>query len=737
MGTVNTSVSGTNVTISVRMNVGEAPRGWWIRVTSKYDYGYGKGQGVGDYPWIVEIIDRTGTTDTSYSATKTYKPGLYVAELNVMGVGPIDFSTFELVAPVAKPTIFNWCWKVGTVAGGCSAPRVAPPVPAGSAFTLETDVFNTGSEGKVRTVFKVDGAQVSSQDKTMTSMTMWNVTATATMPNKNVGIAIEVYALSGTTWALIETKNDIVSLTAPACSTVSLDPYSAKVNPADTTTHKVILTATAKPTGTSFPIIFKNESGTVLGTCNTDISTGKCTYTWDYNIQKNTAPDTSYSDGTSGYFITAAVGTPGSVAACTSTRMTITVGSPIVQHTITIVVKDANTGSLVSGASVLVANYGTRVTDVSGKVSFLVDDGTVGIVISKTGYNNTTDAQSVYVDRTLTYSFIPTPVVPTPGSVQFVSVPSAASIYLDGTDTGEKTPKTISGISSGYHTFTFKLSGYNDSSGEVTVLSGSTVQAYLSMTALTPTVGALNITSHPVMDAEVFIDGIDQKVTSSGATIIHDIPPGSHMYALKLAGYEDSSGTFNISAGITTFIDALMIPLVTIGTVEIKSTPAGAKVYIDDIDINKATPVSITQLDVGSHTYKLVLSGYLDGFGNFDVVSGEVTPVDVILTAIAPTTGILSIISNPPNAKVFIDGTDINKVTPATIKDLTPESHTYLLKLEGYKDFGGLVTITEGWTKTVSAALERIAGPAKEGVGMGAVLLGVGALAAIALASRK
>lgn len=89
---VTTSVSGNNVTIRVTIGSGET-LDWWIRVTSKYDYGYGKGQGVGDYPWIVEIID--GTTQT-YLATKTYKPGLYVAELNIMGIGPVDFSTFEL-----------------------------------------------------------------------------------------------------------------------------------------------------------------------------------------------------------------------------------------------------------------------------------------------------------------------------------------------------------------------------------------------------------------------------------------------------------------------------------------------------------------------------------------------------------------------------------------------------------------------------------------------------------------
>jgi hypothetical protein len=90
--TINTSVSGNNVTIKVVIGAGET-LDWWVRVTSKNDYGYGLGQGVGDYPWIVDII--SGNT-TTYNVTKTYRPGIYAAELNIAGVGSVDVSTFGL-----------------------------------------------------------------------------------------------------------------------------------------------------------------------------------------------------------------------------------------------------------------------------------------------------------------------------------------------------------------------------------------------------------------------------------------------------------------------------------------------------------------------------------------------------------------------------------------------------------------------------------------------------------------
>lgn len=842
---VTTLATGTNVMISVKIDPSDILFGWWVRVTSKYDYGYGKGQGVGDYPWIVEIIDHTAIFDTSYSVVKTYKPGLYVAELNLMRVGPVDFSTFELVsggggvaglasisipstatvavgatktllvgckntsgsamtcpvltwgfgtsgyvtisssgvitgiapgtvlvncwdtvtgiasnistvtvtgvAPpigIPKATIFNWCWKVGLASGTCNIPREAGAIPAGSAVVIQADIANSGYAGKVRGVIKVDGSQILSQDNpsldTFPTGPLWSIRTTYTMPNKNVNLSVEAYIWNGSAWVLSDSKTDIISISAPACSNVSIDPFTALVDPKDMATYKVTMTATVTPTGSSFPVIFKSGSGTVLGTCNSVVGTGKCTFVWDYNTMKSSSSDTTFADGTSGYYVTAVVGAAGTVSSCTSTQSTIVVGKLIKQWTLTVIAHNASTGAAVPDATVSVATSGgpsqSKNTDSTGKVSFVVDEGTVGITITKGGYNNFTTAEYVFSDKTFTYSFVPTPVVPTTGGVQFVSVPSGADIYLDsgGTSSG-KTPLTVNGISPGTHNFTLKLTGYNNSTGTVLIQSGSIAQVYASMPILTPTTGSLNITSHPVMGAEVYIDGTDYHVTTSGATLITDIPPGSHQYTLKLTGYKDSTGTFGVNAGLTTFIDAEMVPLLTIGTVEITSTPSGAEVYIDGTDMSKSTPASIMNLEPGAHTYKLKLSGYIDGLGNFDITAGKITLVDVILRAVTPTTGTLSITSDPPNAKVIIDGTDVGKVTPAIVKDLTAESHTYLLKLAGYKDFGGVVTITAGWTKAVTATLEQIEGGATTGGGIGAgtALLAVGALAAVAIIASK
>ena len=48
----------------------------------------------------------------------------------------------------------------------------------------------------------------------------------------------------------------------------------------------------------------------------------------------------------------------------------------------------------------------------------------------------------------------------------------------------------------------------------------------------------------------------------------------------------------------------------TTGIIDVKSTPAGAKVYLDGVDTGQATPIILTNIDEGSHTIKLDLFHY-------------------------------------------------------------------------------------------------------------------------------
>jgi hypothetical protein len=624
-------------------------------------------------------------------------------------------STAPPVVPPAAtiPTIFNICWKVGlSTTGACAMPPDMPAMKAGDITIIKADISNSGPSGKVRVIFKIDGAVVTGGDQnnpnlgTFPGGGLWSPSVTYTMPNRNVTLVVEAHGWDGTKWILSDTKTLTISVTAPVCTSISLSPFSASLDPfsTDPTKKKVTLTATVTPITTSFPVIFKDSTGLVLGTCNTSISTGKCIYVFD---------STGKSAGT--YYITAITG------ACQSTSAVIEVAAPISQWTLGMLIKDINTGMVVTGATVLVATAGkpsqTKTTNGTGSVSFIIDQGSVSITISKSGYNTLTDSIFVFNNVSKLYELMPTPPppppggVPVPGSIQFVSIPVGARVYIDGTDTSQVTPITISNISSGVHNFTLKLSGYNDLSGTTTVQSGSVVSVYVTMTVSTPTTGSLNITSHPVMGAKIFIDNRDTELTTSASTRITEIPPGNHTYKLTLSGYKDATGPFLINAGSTTFLDIELTPLPTVGSVEITSTPSGARIYLDETNTNRVTPASILNLSAGSHSYKLILSGYRDATGNFNIIAGQTISVDVILEVVLPTTGTLEISSNPPNARIYVDGLDTQRITPAVVPNLSEGTHTYKLILSGYKDASATFSITAGQTRTISISLEQIIGP--------------------------
>lgn len=532
----------------------------------------------------------------------------------------------QAVAP-PKLTIFNYCWKIGTRTGSCPIPTEMPAVSAGSKISITTDIANSGPTGRANVIFKIDGvAQYNDTNVSLGTFPgggLWSPTYSGyIMPTKDIQLTIEAYAWDATknAWVLTDTKTTKISTVSAGCTGIDLVPFSAIIKQGE----KVDFIVSTSPGNVPFTVTFKDRAGTVLGSCKTSgagLATGgsTCGFTWDsavYGKQSGTYYVKAYADS------------------CISTEGAITVNPAILQYTFGITVKDSVTGLAVNGATVMVTTAGgasqSKVTDINGLASFRVDSGTINVSISKNGYNTYNTAEYVFMDKSITYSIVPTPPTPTVGNVVFVSVPTGADIYIDSKSMVVKTPITITDIKAGDHTFSLKLTGYEDLNGTMTVLSGSSINVYSTLTKLTPGTGSINITSHP-MGADVWIDGKDTGLTTSGATVIDSIPPGNHTYTLTMTGFQDKTGTFTIVSGQTTFLDVELVPLTTIGSLEISSDPSGARVYIDDKDMSRTTPATILSLAAGDHTYKLVLSGYKEISGIFTIESGKATTVHIVL----------------------------------------------------------------------------------------------------------
>ena len=164
--------------------------------------------------------------------------------------------------------------------------------------------------------------------------------------------------------------------------------------------------------------------------------------------------------------------------------------------------------------------------------------------------------------KTVSGSLNPIPVSNV-GWVYVSSSPGGASVTLDGTNYGQ-TPGSgslkLNNIGTGYHTVALTLSGYQPYTTQVNVHANtvSEVSALLKPVSPQPGVGELSVSSTP-SGANVFIDNNFVGITPLN---LKNIPVGSHVVTIRLAGYQDYETTTSVNAGATSTVSAGLSPVV-------------------------------------------------------------------------------------------------------------------------------------------------------------------------------
>ncbi len=124
------------------------------------------------------------------------------------------------------------------------------------------------------------------------------------------------------------------------------------------------------------------------------------------------------------------------------------------------------------------------------------------------------------------------------------------------------------------------------------------------------------------------------------------------------------------------------------GYLRITSTPDGASISIDGKEKGK-TPLLLA-IAPGKHTIVASLSAYDSVTQTVEVLENEVTRVDLTLqkkavrlpvaTPLRPSgKGNLTIITDWPDATIYLDGLNTGEKTPATLKDLSAGLHSIIL----------------------------------------------------------
>jgi len=146
------------------------------------------------------------------------------------------------------------------------------------------------------------------------------------------------------------------------------------------------------------------------------------------------------------------------------------------------------------------------------------------------------------------------------------------------------------------------------------------------------------------------------------------------------------------------------------GTLSVASVPGGASLYLDGTLLGTTPFTGIVA--AGSHELVLSHDGYEDYTATVTVpengnVQGNYTLVQasrVSVNAASPSTGVLSLSSDPSGATVTLDGA-VAGTTPLTLRSVAAGDHTVLITRTGYADMTSAITVPAGGTFTNSYTL--------------------------------
>lgn len=169
--------------------------------------------------------------------------------------------------------------------------------------------------------------------------------------------------------------------------------------------------------------------------------------------------------------------------------------------------------------------------------------------------------------------------------------------------------------------------------------------------------------------------------------------------------------------------DRAPVPAAEPGRLLVRSTPAGARVFVDGRSVG-ATPVTLRDLDPGPHTVRIARDGYQDAERRVTITSTRPAPSVTVALARAraaseraslpvPSTpatvgraGLLFVESRPVNATVYVDGKLVG-TTPMQMDGVDAGPHVVRLELAGYNTWSSAVRVPAGERLRVSASLER------------------------------
>jgi len=338
-------------------------------------------------------------------------------------------------------------------------------------------------------------------------------------------------------------------------------------------------------------------------------------------------------------------------------------------------------------------------------------------------------------------------VVSAVGNITVNSAPTGATILLNGTNTGSTTPATIENIPAGSHTILLQKTGYQDNSQTVTVTDNATSTVSQTLTAVitaptitsispasgynSSTVSITSITgtgfSTSSAPGVVLMKSGQTNITATGVTYTSATSIACTFdITSKQAGYwnvivtnpDGQSATLTNGFEVKDSVAAVTLSSITPSSAQTNSTVSISSLSGTGFVV---TPQIILRRSLYNDLYGSVTSATTTNIvGTFNLTNrvpgtyqvcvinsgtDAVCGLSFTVTAIASTAnGSINVKSTPSISKVYLDSV-FKDYTPITLYNVTPGTHTVMVRSAGYKDYSENVIVTPGNISYVTASL--------------------------------
>lgn len=264
--------------------------------------------------------------------------------------------------------------------------------------------------------------------------------------------------------------------------------------------------------------------------------------------------------------------------------------------------------------------------------------------ISMSGYQPYGTSAYVTAGQTATVNAYLVPDQPQPrtGSLNIVTSPKGADIYVDGIYIAES-PYIVTSLASGSHILRLYKAGYDEYLSTVTVNGGQQTPISVSFTAQQKTVGSIEVASTPA-GSSLYLDGNYRGQTPYGGYFdLTSVLQGTHTLLIRQTDFQDYTQAVYVKGGEVVTVNARLSPNApsptpdTTGQILVVSTPASAELFLDNT-FRGITPATLSDIPAGSHVVMARQAGYTDASQTVTVTGGQSTPVALGLTEIPTTT---------------------------------------------------------------------------------------------------